>query len=114
MLAGSYMLVMSPEHARTVADTGLSKQDVKRFLYEHVRRPLGELVPTPDDEEGLNRNRLPGWLDASNDATRVPKVASPDAIILLVAGGTAGRFTLQMTGWGGGSGTQLVTVPIQD
>lgn len=112
VLAGSYMIIMSPEHARTIADDGLSKQDVKRFLYENVRRPLGELVPTPDDAEGIDRERLPGWLDASNDATLVPKVASPDGIILLVAGGTAGRFTLHMAGWGGGSGTQLVTVPI--
>ena len=113
MLAGSYMLVMSPEHAATIANDGLSKQDVKRFLYEHVRRPLGELVPTPDDPEGLNRSRLPSWLDATNDATMVPKVIAPEAITLVVAGGTAGRFTLQMTGWGGGSGTELVTVPIE-
>ncbi len=114
MLAGSYMLVMSPEHAKTIADDGLSKQDVKRYLYEHVRRPLGELVPTEADPEGFNAERLPKWLDPSDANTLVPKVASPDAIILVVAGGTAGRFTLQMTGWGGGSGTQLVTVPIED
>jgi hypothetical protein len=113
VLAGSYMLIMSPEHARTIANDGMSKQDVKRFLYENVRRPLGELLATPDDPEGLHRDRLPGWLDKANDATLVPKVASPESIILIVAGGTAGRFTLHMTGWGGGSGTQLVTVPIR-
>ena len=112
MLAGSYLLVLGPEHAKTIAEDGFSKQDVKRFLFENVRRPLGELVPQPDDEEGLDRHRLPAWLDAGNDATMVPKVASPEAVILIVAGGTAGRFSLQMTGWGGGSGTQLVTVPI--
>ncbi len=114
MLAGSYMLVMSPEHAKTIADDGLSKQDVKRYLFEHVRRPLGELVPTPSDPEGFDVERLPKWLDPASANTLVPKVVSPDAIILVVAGGTAGRFTLQMTGWGGGSGTQLVTVPIED
>jgi hypothetical protein len=113
VLAGSYMLVMSPEHARTIAADGLSKHDVKRFLYENVRRPLGELLVTPDDAEGLNPDRLPPWLEKSKPTTLVPKVASPESIILLVAGGTAGRFTLQMTGWGGGSGTQLVTVPIR-
>jgi hypothetical protein len=57
---------------------------------------------------------LPKWLDPADATTLVPKVLSPEAIILVVAGGTAGRFTLQMTGWGGGSGTQLVTVPIED
>jgi hypothetical protein len=113
VLAGSYMLVMSPEHAKTIADDGMSKQDVKRFLYENVRRPLGELLATPEDPEGLQRERLPAWLDKAKDTTLVPKLASPDSVILIVAGGTAGRFTLQMTGWGGGSGTQLVTVPIR-
>jgi hypothetical protein len=112
-LAGSYMLVIGPEHAKSIADDGMSKQDVKRFLYENIRKPLAELLPAPYDEEGINRNRLPAWLDAANDATLVPKVATPDGIIIVVAGGTAGRFTLQMTGWGGGSGTQLVTVPIR-
>ncbi|MGQ4810636.1 hypothetical protein NKDENANG_04134 [Candidatus Entotheonellaceae bacterium PAL068K] len=112
-LAGSCLIVISPEHAETMAADGMGKRDVKRFLYENVRRPLGELVPSPGDAEGFNRQSLPAWLDASNDATLVPKVASPDGIILLVAGGTAGRFTLHMAGWGGGSGTELVTVPIQ-
>ncbi len=110
-LAGSYMLVIGPEHAISIAEDGMSKQDVKRFLYETVRKPLGELVPGPHDEEGMNRNRLPSWLDAADDNTLVPKVATPDGIIIVVAGGTAGRFTLQMTGWG--AGTQLVTVPIR-
>ena len=108
-----YMVVMSPEHAQTIAGDGMSKADVKRFLYEQVRRPLGELLPGPDGE-GIARDRLPGWLDATHDATLVPKFASPDSLILLVAGGTAGRFTLHMSGWGSGYGrSQLVTVPIE-
>ena len=112
-LAGNHLIVLGPEHARSLARDGLSKPDVKRYLFEHVRRPLGELLPGPDGSEGLNRDRLPDWLDATNDATPIPKVASADDIILVVAGGTAGRFSVHMCGWGGGAGlSRLVTVPI--
>lgn len=112
-LAGNHLIVLGPEHARSLAGDGLSKADVKRYLFEHVRRPLRELLPGPDGSEGLNRDRLPDWLDATDDATRVPKVASADDVILVVAGGTAGRFSVHMCGWGGGAGlSRLVTVPI--
>lgn len=112
-LAGNHLIVLGPEHARSLARDGLSKADVKRYLFEHVRRPLRELLPGPDGSEGLNRDRLPDWLDATDDATPIPKVASADDIILVVAGGTAGRFSVHMCGWGGGAGlSRLVTVPI--
>ena len=112
-LAGNHLIVLGPEHARSLAGDGLSKADVKRYLFEHVRRPLRELLPGPDGSEGLNRDHLPDWLDATDDATRVPKVASADDVILVVAGGTAGRFSVHMCGWGGGAGlSRLVTVPI--
>ena len=112
-LVGNHLIVLGPEHARSLAGDGLSKADVKRYLFEHVRRPLRELLPGPDGSEGINRDRLPDWLDATDDATPVPKVASADDIILVVAGGTAGRFSVHMCGWGGGAGlSRLVTVPI--
>ena len=92
----------------------MSKQDVKRYLYENVRRPLHELLPGPDGSEGVNRANLPGWLNAADDFSLIPKVSSPDGIIIVVAGGTAGRFSVHMCGWGGGAGrSDLVTVPIE-
>lgn len=112
-LAGNHMVVLGPEHARSLVRDGLSKADVKRYLFENVRRPLRELLPGPDGSEGVKRESLPDWLDATDDATLVPKVAAADNIILVVAGGTAGRFSVHMCGWGGGAGqSQLVTVPI--
>ena len=112
-LAGNHLIVLGPEHARSLARDGLSKADVKHYLFEHGRRPLRELLPGPDGSEGLNRDRLPDWLDATDDATPIPKVASADDIILVVAGGAAGRFSVHMCGWGGGAGlSRLVTVPI--
>ena len=114
-LADNYIVIIGPEHAKTIAENGMSKKDVKRFFYENVRRPLSELLPGPDGSEGVTRERLPGWLNATSDVTLIPKVRSPEGIIVVVAGGTAGRFTVHMCGWGGGAGaSRLVTVPIEE
>jgi hypothetical protein len=36
------VIVMGPEHAKTVANDGFSKADAKRFLQEHATLPLGK------------------------------------------------------------------------
>jgi hypothetical protein len=36
------VIVMGPEHAKTVANDGYSKADAKRFLQEHANLPLGK------------------------------------------------------------------------
>ncbi len=114
-LSNNHLVIIGPEHAKTIAAGGLDKRGVKRFLYENVRRPLRELLPGPDGSEGLRREQLPGWLDADNAAALIPKVVAPENIVVAVAGGTAGRFSLHMCGWGGGAGSsQLVTVPITE
>ncbi len=105
------LVVIGPEHAKSIGASGLSKQAVKRFLYEHVRRPLGELLPGPDGAEGVARQRVPEGLDAQDDATLIPKITSPDGITVVVAGGTAGRFSLHLSGWGAGS--RLATAPVE-
>src|SRR4029453_12730621 len=33
------LIVLGPEHARTIADDGLSRADVQRFVFEHARLP---------------------------------------------------------------------------
>ena len=109
-------LVIGPEHAKTIGDGGLSKQDVKRFLYEQMHRPLGELRPGPDGGEGVSRQitapeRVPEGLDMTDDAALVPKITSPEGITVIVAGGTAGRFSVHLSGWGAGS--RLATAPIE-
>ncbi len=48
------MLVVGPEHARTFADDGWSKEDLKRHLFETVRRPYRSLLPDEDHGEGTN------------------------------------------------------------
>ena len=37
------LVVLGPEHARTIAGDGLTRADVQRFVYEHARLPLATL-----------------------------------------------------------------------
>jgi hypothetical protein len=112
-LRGQSLLVIGPEHAQTIARHGWTKADIKRFLYEHVRKPLGELLRGPEWELGMSRQRLPPWLDAGNEDTLVPKFISPEEILIVVAGGTAGTHSACLSGWGNGFTSRMVIKPIE-
>jgi hypothetical protein len=101
------MLVVGPEHARTFADDGWQQGDLARHLWETVRVPYGSLLPDADHGEGTNLrfSRAP-----ADPATMVPKFPSPEEIHVVVAGGTAGRFSMAIPGWlGTRNGSRPVT-----
>jgi hypothetical protein len=70
---GDTVLVIGPEHARTIAGDGWSKPAVRQFLWEEMRVRV-----------------------AGQD---VAKLREPDNLRLVVAGGTAGRFSAWIPGW---------------
>ena len=99
---GQPILVLGPEHAAKLARDGLSKYDVKAFLYEKARQPA-RLVRGRGMEVG---KEFPRWLDLADDQEMVPIAHRPDDIIVIVAGGggaksmcvpTAGRQSLSVT-----------------
>jgi hypothetical protein len=111
-LYGHTLFVIGPEHARTLSGEGWSKADVRRFLYETIRRPVRELAPGPD---GAEIGRLKNLVHGRADDERIPKFPSPEEIVLVVAGGTAGRFSAVVPGWMGGElGSQPVIRRIED
>jgi len=112
-LRGQSLLVIGPEHAHTIAREGWTKADIKRFLYEHVRTPLGDLLCGPEWELGMSRERLPAWIDTAREQTLVPKFVSPDEILIVVACGTAGTHSACLSGWGNGSTSRMVIKPIE-
>jgi hypothetical protein len=80
----SYLVVLGPEHAATIAGDGFTKADVQRFLYETARLPLREL-----QRGGMwGMHDWPGWMRAVTDPeARLPSVPAPEAILVVVAGG---------------------------
>lgn len=107
------MVVVGPEHARTIADGGWSKADLKRHLFETVRVPYRTLLPDPDNGEGTNLRFSKGREPRADDL--IPKFPSIDEIHVVVAGGTAGRFSMAIPGWlGTKNGSNPITVAIVD
>ena len=107
------MLVVGPEHARTFGDDGWSKRDLTRHLFETIRAPYRSLQPAEDNGEGTNLRFAKGGAPAPGEA--IPKFPSPDELHVVVAGGTAGRFSMAIPGWlGTRNGSRPVTVPIRD
>ena len=66
---------------------------------ETIRRPIRDLAPGPD---GAETGRLKNLLEGRAPDERVPKFPAADEILIVVAGGTAGRFSAVVPGWMGG------------
>ncbi|PKB84270.1 MAG: hypothetical protein BZY88_00300 [SAR202 cluster bacterium Io17-Chloro-G9] len=98
------VLVICPEHAADMAGSGLTKADVREFIFQNARMPLGQLKGVAHYG---NRN-WPSWIDENDPDERVPIVASPDDIVVVVAGGD-GRHSAWLAGWGV---TRIVTKEI--
>jgi len=107
------MLVVGPEHARTFGDEGWSKPDLVRYLFETIRVPYASLQPSEDNGEGTNLRFAKGAAPAPGEP--IPKFPSPEELHVVVAGGTAGRFSMAVPGWlGTRNGSRPITVPIRD
>jgi len=79
------MVVLGPEHARTIADDGLTRADVQRFVYENARQPLG--LMRLGGMYGMQD--WPLWMNVMlDDDARLPRVPSPDDVFVVVAGGS--------------------------
>ena len=82
-LGGTSLFVICPEHARSFAQWGWSKQRLRAELFEAVRRPAAE----------LRWGETTPLVGAAADDQPVGKWSSPDDILIVVAGGEAGRFS---------------------
>jgi len=105
---GDTLLVLSPEHAKLLGDAGWKKSDVRRWLHEKLQWPVRELIPGRDGGEGLPEHVLAKYRDPDRDPTLIPKFRAPEHIKVVVAGGTAGRFSAIVPGWTFSKGSNLV------
>lgn len=90
------ILIISPILAQTIAKAGWSKNDVKRYLYDHARMPAWRLETMLDKwvdfrigglQRQVNLGRLPKAFHESDDPNRmVPIVVKPEDFGVLVSG----------------------------
>jgi len=104
-------VILGPEHAATLDRDGFSKRQTREFLYENT----GVAVRAYEEDDGGEGTQL----RASYEETTIAgercyrKFRSPEAIGIVVAGGTAGKFSAVIGSWATGPrGSQVVTYPV--
>lgn len=102
---GELLFVFGPEHAATIARYNWTKRDVKTFLFENARIPLGRIKLG-----GMwGMDDWPTWVRGlRDDRAFVPMVESADDIQVMVAG-AAGKHSCGMPSFGA---TRSVTKPV--
>lgn len=101
----STVVVLGPEHAAEIAAAGFGRKDVKNYIFENARLPLGKLK----HRGHWGARSWPKEFEGQNDDFLVPLVSDPDRLVLVVAGGD-GRHSSWFPAW---SATQLATEVIE-
>ena len=96
------LFVICPEHAALFAQHGWSKARLREGIFRAAARPAGE----------LRRGEATPLVKAADDDQLVHKWTDPARILLMVAGGEAGRFSAVL-GPCDGMGTRPITREVQ-
>ncbi len=104
------LVVLGPEHVHTINRDGFSKRDVVDFLFENTGVPLR----CYDGEPGEGFAQRSTYHEITIDGEPCyQKFRDPECIKVVVAGGTAGKFSAVLGSWAAGPrGSQMVTYPL--
>ena len=97
----SPVVVLGPQHAHEIAAAGFSRRDVREYIFQNARLPLGEV-------KGRGHYSSRSWppeFENQSDDFMIPLVLDPDKLILVVAGGDGGHSSW-FPAW---SATQVAT-----
>lgn len=109
-MSSEALVVLGPEHVHTIHRDGFSKHNMRDFLFENTGIPLR----CYDDEpgEGVAQRALYKQISIDGEPC-YQKFRAPESIKIVVAGGTAGKFSAVVGSWSAGPrGSQMVTYPI--
>lgn len=95
--ASEPVVLLSPEHAATIAGDGYSKQAVKEFLFEHGRVPIRKF--SPENIERRFRGKLAHRYGDAELDTPVAMVERAEDFIVVVIGG-AGKHSAYIPTFG--------------
>jgi hypothetical protein len=99
---GEMLVIMSPEHAKTVSDDDWNKEDIKKYIHENA------LVPVELGDKGGRKLDSKWVIDGKVHITR-----KPDDVVVVVAGGP-GRHTMIAHGFGTSSESVTEVIRFED
>jgi peroxiredoxin len=104
------LVVLCPEHVKTIAREGFTKQQARDYLLNNTGIPIKHF----DEGEGEGTQYVRRYKQAMIDGEPCYlKFQDPAAIKIVVAGGAAGKFSAVISSWAAGPrGSQMVTYPI--
>lgn len=107
------VVVLCPEHVKTLHRDGFSKQQVRQFLFENTGIPL-RYYSENDNGEGTQMTAQYREITIQGERC-YQKFRAPEQIQIFVAGGTAGKFSAVLGSWATGpAGSEIVTYPIPE
>ncbi|MBM7659691.1 hypothetical protein JOC85_000458 [Bacillus mesophilus] len=83
-------VVFCPEHYHHLHNEGWTKESVQEFLFKYAVRSVQDLK---------NGGIIEAPVQLGDDQQFVQAVSTPEHLLLMVAGGEAGRFSACMPGW---------------
>ena len=111
-LYGHTLWVIGPEHAKTIGDEGWDEGAGEAAT--STRRSGAPCASSAPGADGAETGRLKDLVGSAQPDDLIPKFPSAEEIVVVVAGGTAGRFSAVIPGWMGGEiGSSPVTRAIE-
>jgi peroxiredoxin len=105
------LVVLGIEHVKTIHRDGFTKQAVREFLFNNTGIPVR--IYNDADGEGAKQTHLYREITIGGELC-YQKFRAPESIKILVAGGSAGKFSAVLGSWAAGPrGSQMVTYPCQ-
>jgi hypothetical protein len=107
------VVVLCPEHVKTLHRDGFSKEQIRQFLFENTGVPVRHYAR---DDHGEGTQLVSQYREITIQGEPCyQKFRVPESIQIFVAGGTAGKFSAVLGSWTTGpAGSQMVTYPIPD
>lgn len=102
---GECLVLLCPEHRDTIGQDGWDKKAIREYLFAHARRSLADLKRC-----GMRG----GQVEPGDDEKMVAFARTPEAILVVAAGGMGGRFSAWVPGFTSYSACRAVTVPVED
>jgi peroxiredoxin len=107
------VVVLCPEHVKTIARDGFTKEQARQYLFENTGVPV-RYYDAAERAEGTQLTANYKEITVRGEKC-YQKFRSPEQIYIFVAGGTAGKFSAVLGSWATGpAGSQMVTYPIPD